>query len=114
MQIKLRDQGDVYAMFLKKYSTFAILKGISDELVPYPVSAMSRYEPSGKDEKQITELRKWHHGDKLKGWCGCRCVSLNKHNMPFLIPTSLDSLFLIHLSSLCCGFLLTVLSCETF
>lgn len=67
IQIKRRGQGCAYGISVKRRSTFALFEGISDELVPYQVSPRYEYKPSIEDEKYITGLRQWHHGDELKG-----------------------------------------------
>ncbi|KAH6825766.1 hypothetical protein C2S53_006872, partial [Perilla frutescens var. hirtella] len=58
---------EVYAMFNKKLSTFALFEGRGSsikELVPYQISP--RYKPTDQDKKFIMGLRKWSPGDKIE------------------------------------------------
>ncbi|XP_047950877.1 protection of telomeres protein 1a-like isoform X2 [Salvia hispanica] len=65
--ISTRPDG-VYAMFNKKFSSFALFEGRGSsikELVPYQISA--RYEPREKDKKVIVGLRKCSFGERIIG-----------------------------------------------
>ena len=51
-------EGEVNAVFNKKYSTFALYKGKDGEdFIPYQVS--SKFNPKNLSQKFIVELRKW-------------------------------------------------------
>ncbi|XP_042059427.1 protection of telomeres protein 1b-like [Salvia splendens] len=65
--ISARPDG-VYALFNKKFSSFALFEGRGSsikELVPYQISA--RYEPREKDKKVIVGLRKCSFGERIIG-----------------------------------------------
>lgn len=77
MQISTRPDG-VYAMFNKKFSSFALFEGRGSsikELVPYQISA--RYEPREKDKKVIVGLRKCSFGERI---IGTKCLPLLYYN----------------------------------
>lgn len=83
VQIKTRGQ-DVYALFNKAFSTFALFKGKGSsisELVPYQISA--NYKPREDDKKMIKGLRKRSLGDKIEGSFVCHCFSLTIHHFIF-------------------------------
>ncbi|KAK6153961.1 hypothetical protein DH2020_013600 [Rehmannia glutinosa] len=59
---------EVYALFNKKFSSFALFEGrdcISKEPVPYQIS--SRYKRRDQDNKFIMALRKWSTQHKIEG-----------------------------------------------
>lgn len=58
---------DVYALFNKSFSTFALFEGGSSikEFVPYQTSL--RYKPRDQDKKNIMQLRKWSLSGKAEG-----------------------------------------------
>ncbi|XP_057783826.1 protection of telomeres protein 1b [Salvia miltiorrhiza] len=64
--IKTRAEG-VYALFNKKFSSFALFEGRGStikELVPYQISA--KYKPRETDKNAIMRLRKCSFGDKIE------------------------------------------------
>ncbi|KAI3463704.1 hypothetical protein Pfo_020367 [Paulownia fortunei] len=59
---------ELYALFNKKFSSFALFEGrdySSKELVPYQIS--SRYKPRDQDKKFLMALRKWSIQHKIEG-----------------------------------------------
>lgn len=81
MQIKTRGH-DVYAIFNKSYSTFALFEGRDSgtkELLPYQVSA--KYKLKQEDLK-LVRLRKCPLGEKVEGRCEYVII---QHSFIFLI-----------------------------
>ncbi|GER32953.1 protection of telomeres 1 protein [Striga asiatica] len=65
--VKMRGS-DVYALFNKKFSSFALFEGrqhSGKELVPYQIS--SKYKPREEDKKFVTALRRWTVQHKIEG-----------------------------------------------
>ncbi|GFP86248.1 protection of telomeres protein 1b [Phtheirospermum japonicum] len=66
--MKIRGKDDVYALFNKKFSSFALFKGrdcSNNETGPYQTSP--NYKPRDQDNKFITALRKWSTQHKIAG-----------------------------------------------
>lgn len=74
LQMKTHE-GDVYAIFNKRFSSFALYEGKNGEgFHPYQVSL--RFHAREQDEKLIADLRKWLADSKvIDGMLNC---SLNK------------------------------------
>lgn len=67
VQIQTRGS-DVYALFNKGFSTFALFEGRGSsikEFVPYQISP--RYKPRDQDKKNIMQLREWFLSVKTEG-----------------------------------------------
>lgn len=67
---------EAYALFNKKFSSFALFEGrdyIGEEFVPYQISL--KYRPRDQDKKFIAGLRNWSSQHKNEG----RCSSFLSH-----------------------------------